>query len=317
MSDKRIPVILDVDTGVDDTFALIYALASDKLEVKAVTTCHGNCDLEKTTDNTLRVLEFLGYTDIPVGIGSAHPLMSFYEDVPFKMHGNNGLGDVELPEAKVLKPCSLNAVDLMAKVVNESEEPVWIVGVAPLTNVALFLHCHAELRSKIAGVAIMGGGSYMGNASISAEANIFHDTHAAAMVFKAGVKLVMCGLECTMGAYISPEERKSLLELPGDIAKFCYECLGTYEGIYTGLGGYPGAALHDGVPLAWLTDPDKVATTPAFGEIDVWGNSTFGNTNIDYEGRVSGRDCNMLVADSIDREWYIGEIKKAIVKLTK
>ncbi len=312
---ERIPVILDVDTGVDDAFAIMLALASDRLELRAVTTVHGNTDLEGTTDNTLRVLELLGRPEIPVAAGAAHPLIGFYSPIPFAMHGENGLGGAKLPECKTAKALDIPAVELMAKVVRESSQPVWLVGVGPLTNIAVFLHCYSELREKLAGIAIMGGAAYSGNASIAAEANIYHDLHAAAMVFKAGVPLVMCGLECTMGAYITPAEREKLARTGGRVGSFAYDCLESYQRVYVDDAGFPGSAIHDGVPLMYIAHPERVKATPAFGEVDVWGGVTMGATNIDYNGKVSGRECNMTVADCIDREWYVAEIIAAAQKL--
>ncbi len=313
MTEKKIPVILDVDTGVDDALALILALGSDRLDVKAVTTCFGNCSLEHATENTLRLLEYIGRTDVPVAMGAEHSLLRGFTEQELPMHGRvDTIGNVVLPPCSRMKVSELTAVDLIARTVAESDEPVWLVPVAPMTNIAAFLHCCPDLKEKIAGIAFMGGAAYTGNFSPASEANIWNDVEAAAMVFRAGIPMLMCGLEVTFKSYCTPEDAEAMAGTGGPIGKFARDCQQPYLDYSLNTIGRPGCAMHDGVPVAWLIDPDKVKTRPAFGEVDVWGSATWGATNIDFDGRISGRDCNMLVATDIDRKWYINEYIKAI-----
>ena len=193
MTDHKIPVILDVDTGVDDALALILALGSDRLDVKAVTTCFGNCSLEHATENTLRLLEFVGRTDVPVAAGAEHSLLRGFTEQELPMHGRvDTIGNVILPPCGKMQLSGLTAVDLIAKAVSESKDPVWLVPVAPMTNIAAFLHCCPELKEKIAGIAFMGGAAYTGNFSPVSEANIWNDVEAATMVFRSGIPMLMC-----------------------------------------------------------------------------------------------------------------------------
>lgn len=319
--ENRIPVILDVDTGVDDAIALLLALGNRKLDVKAVTTVYGNKSLDVTTENTLRLLEFLGRCDIPVAAGASDSFMKKYIVRPPRtdrpnMHGAVGIGDVILPECKQNKLEDMSAVDLMAKVIRESEEPVALVPVGPLTNVATFLFCYPELKEKVKCIAIMGGGAFDGNVNPVVEANISGDPEAAHMVFASGVPVMMGGLDVTMKAYCPKEDRDSFRAIGGPIAEFAADCLIPYAAFYEGIYHHPGPCLHDSVPVAWLIDPDMVKTVPGYVMVDIWGATTYGCTNTDLVGMVKGRMPNTAVGVDIDREAYIELIRDAIRNLT-
>ena len=315
--ENRIPVILDVDTGVDDALALILALGNPKLDVKAVTTVFGNKPLEVTTENTLRLMEFLGRSDIPVAAGASDSFLSKYiTRTPPPgwpaMHGSVGIGDVVLPECKENKLEDMCAVELMAKVLRESEEPVAIVPVGRMTNVATFLFCYPELHSKVRQVVMMGGGAFDGNVNPVSEANIKGDPEAAHMVFASGVPVVMCGLDATMKAYAPLADRESFRAIGGPIAEFTADCLIPYAEFYEKIYTHPGPCLHDSVAVAWLIDPDMVKTIPGYVMVDIWGERTYGCTNTDVVGMVKGRKPNALVAVDIDREGYMELIRDAI-----
>ena len=151
---NKIPLILDVDTGVDDAIAILYALSCPELELLGICTVAGNQTLDKTTRNTLSVLEYLGRTDVPVAMGSSGPLMRPLHTAP-QVHGENGLGNVQLPEP-AKKPLEEDAVSSMRRWIEQSPRPVTIAAVGPLTNIALLLKSYPHLKSKIEKIAIMG-----------------------------------------------------------------------------------------------------------------------------------------------------------------
>lgn len=321
MLDKKIPMILDCDTGVDDAIAIILALGNPKLDLKAVTTVFGNKNLDVTTENTLRVLEFLGRADIPVAAGARDSLLETYVEYEPQpgfpnMHGSVGIGDVVLPPCKVGKLEDMSAVDLIAKTLKESDEPVAIVPVGPLTNIACFLQCYPELKSKISCIAIMGGGAFDGNVNPVVEANISGDPEAAHIVFASGVPMMMGGLDVTMKSYSTKADRDAFRAVGGPIANFAADILIPYAQFYEGIYNHPGCCLHDSVPVAWLIDPQKVQTIPGFVMVDIWGKETYGCTNTDVIGMVKGRKANTAVGMDIDRQWYIDLIVDAIKNLT-
>ncbi|MDU7667571.1 MAG: nucleoside hydrolase [Escherichia coli] len=168
-----LPILLDCDPGHDDAIAIVLALASPELDVKAITSSAGNQTPEKTLRNVLRMLTLLNRTDIPVAGGAVKPLMRELI-IADNVHGESGLDGPALPEP-AFAPQNCTAVELMAKTLRESAEPVTIVSTGPQTNVALLLNSHPELHSKIARIVIMGGAMGLGNWTPAAEFNIYVD----------------------------------------------------------------------------------------------------------------------------------------------
>lgn len=180
-----LPILLDCDPGHDDAIAIVLALASPELDVKAITSSAGNQTPEKTLRNVLRMLTLLNRTDIPVAGGAVKPLMRELI-IADNVHGESGLDGPALPEP-TFAPQNCTAVELMAKTLRESAEPVTIVSTGPQTNVALLLNSHPELHSKIARIVIMGGAMGLGNWTPAAEFNIYVDPEAAEIVFQSGI----------------------------------------------------------------------------------------------------------------------------------
>lgn len=140
--------------GHDDAIAIVLALASPELDVKAITSSAGNQTPDKTLRNVLRMLTLLNRTDIPVAGGAVKPLMRDLI-IADNVHGESGLDGPALPEP-AFAPQDCTAVELMAKTLRESAEPMTIVSTGPQTNVALLLNSHPELHAKIARIVIMG-----------------------------------------------------------------------------------------------------------------------------------------------------------------
>ena len=199
----KIPVILDGDPGHDDAIAWVFAKASPKFDIKAVTSVAGNQTIEKTTINARRICALLGI-DAPVARGAVKP-MTADPVTAGNWHGDSGLDGPAMPEPDQ-ELSELPAVDLMAKVIRESETPVTIIATGPQTNVAQLLIAHPEVKEKIGKISIMGGGVTHGNWSPAAEFNIFEDPEAAWMEFHSGIPLQMCGLDVTERAIIRPDD---------------------------------------------------------------------------------------------------------------
>ena len=175
-----LPILLDCDPGHDDAIAIVLALASPELDVKAITSSAGNQTPEKTLRNVLRMLTLLNRTDIPEAGCAVKPLMRELI-IADNVHGESGLDGPALPEP-AFAPQNCTAVELMAKTLRESAEPVTIVSTGPQTNIALLLNSHPELHSKIARIVIMGGAMGLGNWTPAAEFNIYVDPEAAEIV---------------------------------------------------------------------------------------------------------------------------------------
>ena len=298
----RIPVILNVDTGIDDAFAITVAASSDIIDILAITTSYGNNTVEQTTENTFRIAELLGL-DVPIAVGSDKPLMSQTGAKIFgsAAHGEDGLGNkgTLLPYPS-MRPFEGSAVELMAKTVSESSGNVVIVSTCALTNVAVFLLAHPELKSKIDGIAFSGGAVYTGNVLPTVEANVLADPEAMQIVLKSGIRVLLCGMDATNEAYVTFEDRERFKLANTRPSAFLYETLRQYSDHYENLLLKEGSAIHDIVPIAWLIDPELVKTKAYYVEVDLNGHYTRGATVVDTQG-IWKKKPNAAVADEIDR----------------
>lgn len=178
-------IILDCNPGHDDALALLLAVASPEIELKAVTTSAGNQTPEKTLNNAMRTLQLLGQTQILVAGGNQTPLVKELETAG-NVHGESGLDGAELP-TPTFEVQSMTAIELMAKVLRESDEKVTLVVTGSMTNAALFLRVYPDLaKEKLAQIVFMGGAMGLGNWTPSVEFNIFVDPEAAKIVLNAG-----------------------------------------------------------------------------------------------------------------------------------
>ncbi|WP_324005493.1 pyrimidine-specific ribonucleoside hydrolase RihA [Aeromonas hydrophila] len=298
-----LPVILDCDPGHDDAIALILALASPELKVLAVTTSAGNQTPDKTLNNALRILTLLGRDDIPVAAGAPKPLARELI-IADNVHGESGLDGPTLPDP-AFAPVAMTALELMAKCLRESPEPVTLVPTGPLTNIALLLAAHPELKSKIAHIVLMGGAAGPGNWTPAAEFNIYVDPEAADMVFKSGLPITMCGLDVTHEAQVMDEDIERVRAITNPVAQ-CVAGLLDFFMIYhrDPKWGFAGAPLHDPCTIAWLLAPALFHGVECRVDIETGGTHTSGMTVVDRYG-LTGKAANALVLLGLDRAGFI------------
>ena len=295
------PVILDVDPGHDDAVAIMLACGHPGLDLLAVTTVAGNVTIDKTTRNALRVLSLIGCDDVPVGRGASGPLerqLRTAEDI----HGKSGLdGPEEIPDAG-FGPDERGAVALLSDTIRASSEPVTLIPVGPLTNIALFLREHRDLKDRIAGISLMGGSMGLGNTTPAAEFNIYVDPEAAREVFESGLPITMLGLDVTHQAGAGPEERERLRStgrVGGVVAGFLDFFAATYERSF----GFDSPPLHDPVAVAAVVEPDLVETRPMRVDVECESDLTRGETVCDFHG-VTRKKPNAEVGVGLDREGF-------------
>lgn len=301
--DKALPIIIDCDPGHDDAIALILALASPKLNVLAVTTSAGNQTPDKTLRNALRILTLLGRHDIPVAGGAPKPLLRELI-IADNVHGESGLDGPALPEPG-FAPQALTAVELMAKTLRASTEPVTLVPTGPLTNIALLLSAHPELKAKIARIVLMGGSAGPGNWTPAAEFNIYVDPEAAEMVFSAGVPITMCGLDVTHAAQVMDEDIERIRAITNPIARTVAELLDFFM-IYhrDPKWGFVGAPLHDPCTIVWLLRPELFTGIECHVSVETRGHYTVGMTVVDRY-RLSPHEPNATVLLGVERQGFI------------
>ena len=215
---QQTSIILDVDTGVDDAFAVLFAAMHPAINLLGITCVDGNTHVDQVVANTLKVLDAAGAGDIPVARGAVRPLLGKSQYAEY-VHGADGMGDLGIAPSK-RKVDSRSAVELLRDLIESSKEPVTLVPVAPLTNIALFLRAFPETAKKIHRIVLMGGSASAGNATPAAEFNVWHDPEAAAIVFQSGVPITMYGLDVFMRPGITSQEAAQLRKSPEPSAQF-------------------------------------------------------------------------------------------------
>lgn len=298
-----LPIILDCDPGHDDAIALILALASPELELKAVTTSAGNQTPDKTLRNALRILTLLQRSDIPVAGGAVKPLMRELI-IADNVHGESGLDGPELPEPS-FAPQTCNAVELIAQTLRASQQPVTVVATGPLTNIALLLTSHPELHAKISRIVIMGGAAMLGNWTPAAEFNIYVDPEAAEIVFQSGLPIVMAGLDVTHRAQIMGEDIERFRKLGNPVAGVVADLLDFFMEYHKQeKWGFQGAPLHDPCTIAWLIKPEIFTCVDRWVGVETQGKYTQGMTVVDYYSLTANQP-NTTVMMDVDRQAFV------------
>ncbi|MCR4907419.1 MAG: nucleoside hydrolase [Lachnospiraceae bacterium] len=309
---KKIPMILDGDPGHDDAIAWVLAEASRRsdgiADIRAVTTVGGNVTLDKTTYNARRVCTLIGLKDVPLAAGAAHPLQAELMNAP-SVHGESGLDGPALPEPEI-EISSLSAVELMAKVLRESREKVTIVSTGPLTNTAVLLLAHPELKKKIERISLMGGGVGFGNWTPAAEFNILVDPEAADVVFRSGVPVIMAGLDVTERALMLPEDFQKIRELGNPVSDIVYQWLEFFYKFHCKLG-YAGAPMHDPCAVMVLLHPEIFTIKKYHVEIETEGDYCRGTTVADVRG-TTGKEPNADCIMDLDRDAFAAYLIEAV-----
>lgn len=303
---SRTPIILDTDPGIDDAVAIAAALFAPQLELKLITTVAGNVSVEKTTRNALALMHFWE-KDIPVAQGAATPLVRKLRDAAY-VHGESGMEGYTFVE-HARQPSDIPAFEAIYQCLMASAEPVTLVTIGPLTNIALLLTQRPDCQSRIARLVMMGGSAGRGNFTPNAEFNIAIDPEAAARVFESGLDIVMCGLDVTNQALLSPEYLRELPEL-NQTGKMLHSLFSHYRSgsLSTGL------RMHDLCAIAWLVKPELFRLQSCFVAVETRGDYTAGTTVVDIEARL-GRAANARVALDIDvvgfQHWVAGVLALA------
>lgn len=296
-------VILDVDTGSDDACAIMLAYLHKDIDLAAVCTVKGNQPLEFTNENTLRIRELLG-GDFPVYKGCASGLVSdlivprmprtknvdAYDENGNKISFHKELFD--LPAAK-RKEESIPAPAFYVNYLKQTQEPVTIVAVGPLTNLAVALLIDPEIVQNIEEIVIMGGGHHITNATIAAEFNIYDDPEAAQRVLHCGAKITMIPLDATHSAYIGKDTSKKLREIDTPAANFAADLIDVRILVHNQcqpLEVPDTCALHDPLCIAYLIDPD-VLKNVVFCNVEVSTSGlTAGQTVVDNRAHQDHRN---------------------------
>jgi len=342
---ERTPLILDVDTGIDDSLALLYAAASPDAELVAVTCVSGNIEARQVGVNTRAVLELAGRTDVEVAIGREVPLVRPLVTTP-ETHGPQGLGHAELPPPS--RPLSeRHGVDLIVDEVRRRPGEIMLVTLGPLTNLALALEREPALPRLLRGYTLMGGAyGVSGNTTPTTEWNIHCDPEAARIVFAAWATAMAAdpsiprplalGLDVTEQARVVPDDVVRLARRAGSkpddsialahgedpmhatrsvasnpVVRYVADALRFYMEFHAHYDGFYGAFIHDPLAVAAALDRRLVTTEALFVDVETTGELTTGMTVADRR-RLTGKAPNLDVAQTADVETFLDRLIERI-----
>jgi pyrimidine-specific ribonucleoside hydrolase len=279
-------VILDVDTGVDDALAIVFAVAHPAIHLRGISCVAGNVSLPMVVQNTLKVLDLADAPDIPVAAGAHRPLLAQARDASH-VHGSDGLADLGLPtSARAVS--ALSSPQMMREQILASPTPVTIIALGPLTNIALLLRLYPEVSDNLDGILFMGGSAGVGNATAVAEFNIWHDPEAASMVLGSGVPLTMYGLDVFTLVFVDEAIADSLKW--SDTAR--HRFIGSLLHHRVAESAAPAAPyrglLGDAGAVCAFVDPDAIGWERWPVHIELLGESR-GQTIVDRRG-IPGED---------------------------
>jgi purine nucleosidase len=342
---ERARLILDVDTGIDDSLALLYAAASPEADLVAVTCVSGNIDAHQVGINTRAVLELAGRTDVEVSMGRQVPLVRPLETTP-ETHGPQGLGHAELPSPSM--PLSeRHAVDVILDEARARPGELTLVTLGPLTNLALAVLREPDLPRQLKGYALMGGAyGASGNTTPTTEWNIHCDPEAAKIVFEAWAAAMTrdpsirpplaLGLDTTEQARIGTDHVVRLARRAGSepddsialergddpmqptrsvasnpIVRYVADALRFYFEFHARYDGFYGAFIHDPLAVAATLDRSLVSTEPVYVAVETRGEVTTGMTVADRR-RLTGRAPNLEVATAADIDAFMDRLIERI-----
>jgi len=308
---ERPAIILDCDPGHDDALAIV--IAARNADLVGITTVSGNAPIESTTHNALVMKDLLGLT-VPVRKGATRPLVAPPQYATF-VHGESGLDGADLPE-----PTSTIDGDDAAEWIIEmcrAREGIWLVPIGPLTNIGLALRLAPDLRHRIAGISIMGGGTF-GNRTTAGEFNIWVDPEAADIVFSYGGPLVMAGLDLTHQFRATQPRIDHVKSMPGLLAHVLGDLMQFFTDTYMRRHhGMDGGAIHDPCAVMALTHPHLFTRSRRHVVIELTGTHTRGMTLVDQRDLREVKDANCDVLQTIDAEAAFAVLTEAIAHFSK
>lgn len=308
--------IIDCDPGHDDVMAIL--LGARTLDLRGITTVHGNTTLVNTTLNARKTVEFAEIRHIPIAAGMARPLVREEHNAP-EVHGKTGLDGPNLPDP-VVPILDQHAVDFIIERSHDVPD-LHLVPVGPLTNIAAALVKDRTLPSRIKQISLMGGSLTFGNVTPAAEFNIWCDPEAAHVVFTSGIPIRMIGLNVTNQVIALPPRRQQIRAIGTQTSTHVADMLDFYahgEGQYSGLDG---GAMHDPLAVTALVTDDILTFAPMRVDIELSGTHTYGMTlsdgrrldpatNLPRPGVTPREDAGkpnaeVAVAVDVDRFWKL------------
>lgn len=301
MDQKRI--LFDTDPGIDDSLAILLALASPELIVEGVSVIHGNCSVDQAVTNALSILALANSGQIPVSRGFELPLVQPSLLAP-ETHGNTGVGYAVLPPPNK-KPISQHSVDFLIEKIMSAPGKITLVCIGPLTNVAVALRKEPHILGAIKDVIIMGGAiRHQGNTTPLAEFNVYVDPHAAHMVYHSGLPITLVPLDVTYQCILTKADVQRLQLFNSPISKFIADSTRYYMEFHDEYQKIDGCIINDPLALALTFAPGLCEYEEHYVDVDISGGVSMGKTLADFY-RSTSHPANMKIALGVHARDFI------------
>ena len=254
-----IKLIIDTDPGIDDAMALFYAISDPNIDLLALTTVFGNVTTMQASRNALFLLKTAGI-DIPVAQGLLQPreLPAFPPSA--LVHGSEGFGTLQVPK-QTAQVIAEPAPEFLVRMARKHKGELVLSAIGPLTNVAAALDIDSEFCHNLKRIVVMGGSlGAGGNITTAAEANIYHDPHAADFVFRNGCNITLVGLDVTNRIICPRSYFAQLAEQSPKLGGLLYKMADFYIDFYETVGKFAGCGMHDPSALIACSAPELFAT---------------------------------------------------------
>jgi purine nucleosidase len=313
MPPKRI--LIDTDPGIDDSLAILLALASPELSLEGLSVVHGNCSLEQATTNALSILELVKTDHIPVAAGCELPLVQPSLLAP-ETHGDSGLGYAKLPHPRI-KPTRRHGCDFLIETILSNPGEITLVAIGPLTNVAMAIRKEPKFAKSLKDLIVMGGAiRHEGNTTALAEFNTYVDPHAAHIVYHAGIPTTLVPLDVTYQCVLTQGDVDRLLQTESPLTHFIADATRFYMEFHDEYQGVQGCVINDPLALALAFSPELCDYQELYVDVDISGGVSMGNTFADFYN-FSKKPANMKVALGVRSRDFIEMFLERMEKLAR
>ncbi len=287
-------ILIDTDPGIDDSLAILLALASPELSLEGLSVVHGNCSLEQAVTNGLSILELAHAGHIPLARGCQLPLVQPSLLAP-ETHGNTGLGYAQLP-VPGMRPVRQHGCDFLIEKILSSPGEITLVAIGPLTNLALAIRQEPRIVGALKELIIMGGAiRHEGNTTALAEFNTYVDPHAAHILYHAGIPTTLVPLDATYECILTPGDVQRLHHIDSPITKFIEDATRFYMEFHDEYQRVEGCVINDPLALALTFAPELCDYQELPVDVDISGGVSMGKTFADFYN-YEKRPANMKVA---------------------
>jgi len=308
-------IILDTDPGIDDSLAILLALASPEVTLEGVSVVHGNSSTTQGTVNALSVLELAKASHIPVYKGCELPLVQPSLLAP-ETHGEQGIGYAKLP-APQTKPQVQKGSDFLIEKIMSSPGEITLVAIGPLTNIAMAIRQEPRIVENVKEVFIMGGAiRHEGNTTMLAEFNTYVDPHAAHIVFHSGMPITLTPLDVTYECIFLKDDLNRLLKINSPITKFVSDATRFYMEFHDEYQKIDGCVINDPLTMALTFMPEICDYQDLYVDVDLSGGVSMGNTFADFY-KMTKKPSNMKVALGVRPRDFIELFLERMEKMAK